>query len=145
MSTLRIVNNFLLWKWNHNSEKMFVSLLKLENELKKLQIRSLQKATQLAFQKVRLKTPVDTGNLRRSWNIQKIIIERNIHRQAIENDLNQAPYGPYVEYGHVTSHGTYVNGQYMTLQTKKEMESEFKKIVQKEMNQFLLQNDFFNL
>ena len=68
--------------------------------------------------KVTLKTPVDTGVLRRSWKYKTVsknegILSNNVH------------YAPHIEYGHRTRGGkSFVDGQYMLTKSVKEIESE---------------------
>ena len=81
--------------------------------------KSLNKISQKLVAKVKLKTPVDSGVLRRSWRSKKDgdlarIVYNNVH------------YGPYVEYGHRTRGGkSFVDGQYMLTKSVKEIEEEF--------------------
>ena len=80
--------------------------------------KSLNKISQKLVAKVKLKTPVDSGVLRRSWRVKKDgqfarIIYNNIH------------YAPYIEYGHRTRCGkSFVDGRYMLTKSVKEIESE---------------------
>ena len=68
--------------------------------------------------KVTLKTPVDTGVLRKSWRYKTIsenegILSNNVH------------YAPHIEYGHRTRGGkSFVNGRYMLTKSVEEIESE---------------------
>ena len=65
-----------------------------------------------------LKTPVDTGVLRKSWRYKTIsenegIVSNNIH------------YAPHVEYGHRTRGGkSFIDGRYMLTKSVEEIESE---------------------
>ena len=71
--------------------------------------------------KVTLKTPVDTGVLRKSWRYKTIsenegIVSNNVH------------YAPHVEYGHRTRGGkSFVDGRYMLTKSVKEIESDMEK------------------
>lgn len=71
--------------------------------------------------KVTLKTPVDTGVLRKSWRYKTIsenegILSNNVH------------YAPHIEYGHRTRGGkSFVDGVYMLEKSVKEIESELDK------------------
>ena len=71
--------------------------------------------------KVKLKTPVDSGTLRRSWKPKKVNeLERIVY--------NNVEYGPYVEYGHRTRGGkSFVDGVYMLEKSVKEIEQELDK------------------
>lgn len=69
--------------------------------------------------KVKARTPVDTGQLRRSWQNKRISdTEREI--------INNTKYGPMVEYGHRTRGGKgFVNGRYMLTKSVEEISKEF--------------------
>lgn len=71
--------------------------------------------------KVKLKTPVDSGLLRRSWQPKKVSkLERIVY--------NNTSYGVHVEYGHRTRGGkSLVDGVYMLEKSVKEIESELDK------------------
>ena len=67
--------------------------------------------------KVKLKTPVDSGLLRRSWQPKKI---SNLERLV----FNNCRYGQFVNYGHRTKGGkSFVDGVYMLEKSVKEIES----------------------
>lgn len=71
--------------------------------------------------KVKLKTPVDSGLLRRSWQPKKI---NNLERLV----FNNCRYGQFVNYGHRTRGGkSFVDGVYMLEKSVKEIESELDK------------------
>ena len=71
--------------------------------------------------KVKLKTPVDSGLLRRSWQPKKI---NNLER-ILSNNVH---YAPHIEYGHRTRGGkSFVDGVYMLEKSVKEIESELDK------------------
>lgn len=71
--------------------------------------------------KVKLKTPVDSGTLRRSWQPKKV---SNLERIV----FNNVKYGPFVEYGHRTRGGkSFIDGVYMLEKSVKEIESELDK------------------
>ena len=71
--------------------------------------------------KVKLKTPVDTGLLRRSWQPKKI---NNLERLV----FNNVKYASHVNYGHRTRGGkSFVDGVYMLEKSVKEIESELDK------------------
>ena len=71
--------------------------------------------------KVKLKTPVSTGVLRRSWQPKKV---SNLERIV----FNNVKYGHFIEYGHRTRGGkSFVDGVYMLEKSVKEIESELDK------------------
>lgn len=68
-----------------------------------------------------LKTPVDTGVLRRSWKYKTI----NENEGILSNSVH---YASHVEYGHRTRGGkSFVDGVYMLEKSVKEIESELDK------------------
>ena len=71
--------------------------------------------------KAKLKTPVDSGLLRRSWQPKKI---NNLERLV----FNSVKYAPHVNYGHRTRNGkSFVDGVYMLEKSVKEIETELDK------------------
>ena len=83
--------------------------------------KSLNKISQKLVAKVKLKAPVDSGVLRRSWIVKKDgdlarIVYNNVH------------YAPHIEYGHRTRGGkSFVDGRYMLTKSVKEIESDIEK------------------
>ena len=71
--------------------------------------------------RVVLKTPVDSGVLRKSWRSKK---DGDLARVV----FNNVKYAQYVEYGHRTRGGkSFVDGVYMLEKSVKEIESELDK------------------
>ena len=71
--------------------------------------------------KVKLKTPVDSGLLRRSWKPKRV---SNLERIV----FNNCKYASHVNYGHRTRNGkSFVDGVYMLEKSVKEIESELDK------------------
>ena len=94
--------------------------------------RDLQKLVEkyggLILRGVKQKTPVDSGQLRRSWQLEKGNLYVKIY--------NNTEYGIYVEYGHRTRGGKrYVEGVYMLKTTfekqVKKFESDLEKLFKK--------------
>ena len=85
----------------------------IESFLVEIASRGLRKAKQ--------RSPVDTGELRRNWNIGKV--KRSGDSLSIEL-YNNTEYAPYVEYGHRTRNGGFVPGVYMLEITLMELERE---------------------
>ena len=76
----------------------------------------------------KMKTPVDTGQLRRSWELEKGDLYVKL--------MNRTSYGIYLEYGHRTRGGkSYVEGVYMLKtsfeKTKKDFENDLEKLFKK--------------
>ena len=95
--------------------------------------KRLNNISQKLVAKVKLKTPVDSGVLRRSWRSKKDgdlarIVYNNVH------------YAPYIEYGHRTRGGkSFVDGRYMLTKSVKEIEdtmtSEFSMMIENLFNE----------
>ena len=74
------------------------------------------------------RTPVDTGQLRRSWELEKGDLYVKL--------MNRTSYGIYLEYGHRTRGGkSYVEGVYMLKtsfeKTEKDFENDLEKLFKK--------------
>lgn len=104
------IDNFL--KDINNIQKNFNE--DLENLIKKHGV--------LLFKNTKMKTPVDTGQLRRSWQLKYKKGDLYIRL------YNNTEYGIYVEYGHRTRGGkSYVEGAYMLKKTFEKTEEKFMK------------------
>ena len=97
------------------------SLDKSSSNYKKEAKKALNHVGMRLKAKVTLKTPVDSGVLRKSWRYKTIsenegILSNNVH------------YAPHVEYGHRTRGGkSFVEGQYMLTKSVEEIERELDK------------------
>ena len=94
--------------------------------------KTLNRISQKLVAKVKLKTPVDTGVLRRSWHSKK---DGELARIV----YNNVKYAPYVEYGHRTRGGrSFVDGRYMLTKSVQEIEgtltSEFSMMIENLFN-----------
>ena len=90
--------------------------------------KKLNNISQKLIRKVKLKTPVDSGVLRKSWHSKK---DGDLARIV----YNNVKYAPYVEYGHRTRGGkSFVDGRYMLTKSVKEIEdtltSEFSMMIE---------------
>ena len=90
--------------------------------------KRLNNISQKLVAKVKLKTPVDSGVLRRSWRVKS-------EGQLAKIVYNNVKYGPMVEYGHRTRSGkSFVDGRYMLTKSVKEIEdtmtSEFSMMIE---------------
>lgn len=99
-------------------------------------IRELAKELAARFlRKAKKRTPVDTGNLRRKWNIGEIRDTGNGYEVEI---INPTEYASYVEYGHRTrDHTGWVQGKFMMTKSEMELEQELPKIIEKKLRKFL--------
>ena len=91
------------------------------NNFEKEANKKLDIITSKLIAKVKLKTPVDSGLLRRSWQPKKI---NNLERLV----FNNVKYASHVNYGHRTRGGkSFVDGVYMLEKSVKEIETELDK------------------
>ena len=115
------LNNFI--RTLNNSSNNF------DEEAKK----SLNKVSQKLIAKVKLKTPVESGVLRRSWRVKKDgVLARIVY--------NNVRYAPYIEHGHRTRGGkSFVDGRYMLAKSVQEIEetltSEFSIMIENLFNE----------
>lgn len=84
------------------------------------------------FQATVKNTPVDTGFLRESWNIDDVKKTRSVYEIEISNDVE---YAAYVEYGHrIVSGGNtlgWKDGVFMLTIAEKNLEKVMDKIFQR--------------
>ena len=79
----------------------------------------------ILLRNTKMKSPVDTGQLRRSWELEKGDLYVKL--------MNRTSYAIYLEYGHRTRGGkSYVEGVYMLKKTfektKKDFENDLEKL-----------------
>lgn len=78
---------------------------------------------------VKQRTPVDTGQLRRSWQVEK--------GEAYIRIFNNTEYGIFVEYGHRTRGGkSYIEGVYMLKTSFEKTEKDFNRDLDKLFKQY---------
>ena len=95
-----------------------------QGDLQKL----VEKHVVILLRNTKLKSPVDTGQLRRSWQLEKGDLYVKI--------FSSCEYVKHVEYGHRTRGGkSYVEGVYMLKtsfeKTKKDFENDLEKLLKK--------------
>lgn len=97
-----------------------------------------QQAMQLALRLIALtkeKTPVDTGNLRRNWNMGTV---EKVGNEYIVTVSNNVDYASFVEYGHRNkNHTRWVRGRYMLTISENELKEAAPGIIQRRMEAFL--------
>ena len=109
-------------------DKFIKDLNKMDDNIKKELQKLIEKYGGLILRGVKQKTPVDTGMLRRSWQLEKGDLYVKI--------FNNVEYGIFIEYGHRTRGGkSYVEGVYMLKTTFekqiKNFESDLEKLLEK--------------
>ena len=82
----------------------------------------------ILLRNTKMKTPVDTGQLRRSWELEKGDLYVKLY--------NNVEYAQFIEFGHRTRGGkSYVEGVYMLKtsfeKTKKDFENDLEKLLKK--------------
>lgn len=88
----------------------------------------MRKLAAESTRKVKARTPVDTGNLRRGWSTSGMSYGGTGFSFELENNVN---YAPFVENGHRTRGGKgWVNGQFFLKKTVVEIQGEFPEIWQ---------------
>ena len=95
-----------------------------QGDLQKL----VEKHGGILLRNTKQRTPVDTGQLRRSWELEKGDLYVKL--------MNRTSYGIYLEYGHRTRGGkSYVEGVYMLKtsfeKTEKDFENDLEKLFEK--------------
>lgn len=99
----------------------------LEDMAKELAARLLRK--------VKNRTPVDTGTLRRGWTIGGITHEGGYYKVEV---INPVEYASYVEYGHRTAGGRgWTEGRFFLTISEQELERAAPKIIESRLKQKL--------
>ena len=102
-------------------DKFTKTLNKASNNFEKEASKKLDTIASKLVAKVKLKTPVDSGLLRRSWQPKRV---SNLERIV----FNNCKYASHVNYGHRTRNGkSFVDGVYMLEKSVKEIEQELDK------------------
>lgn len=97
------------------------TLNKASNNFEKEASKKLDVITSKLIAKTKLKTPVDSGLLRRSWQPKRV---SNLERIV----FNNCKYASHVNYGYRTRNGkSFIDGVYMLEKSVKEIETELDK------------------
>lgn len=90
-----------------------------------------------AERKIKKRTPVDSGHLRRNWQVGNVEKRGNAYIVEIFNNLE---YASYVEYGHRTrDHTAWVEGRFMATISMREIERQLPKFLEKKQVELLNQ------
>lgn len=94
-----------------------------------------------ALRKIKKRTPVDTGELRRNWQVGRVVRQGNIYVVEIYNNTD---YASFVEFGHRTGVDLtkWVEGRFMMTISMQEIERELPRYLEKRMAGLL--NDIMN-
>ena len=109
-------------------DKFIISLNEMDDNFNRDLENLIKKYGVYLFTNTKKRTPVDTGQLRRSWQLEK----GDLYVRVFSN----CEYNIYVEYGHRTRGGkSYVEGVYMLKtsfeKTKKDFENDLEKLLKK--------------
>lgn len=84
---------------------------------------------------VKQKTPVETGSLRREWNIEIVQKQGEMYYTIVFNPLE---YAPYIEYGHRTkNHHGWVQGYFMMTLSEQEIQTMSQAIITRKIERFV--------
>ena len=107
-------------------DKFIISLNEMDDNFNRDLENLIKKHGVFLFTNTKKRTPVDTGQLRRSWQLKYKKGDLYIRL------YNNTEYGLYVEYGHRTRGGkSYVEGAYMLKKTFEKTEKKFIKDLDK--------------
>ena len=118
-------------------------LRRLQQRLEQLQEKDLDAFCRITsneldsrlLRRVKLRTPVDSGELRRRWDIGEI--RKNGDRYEIEI-INPMEYSSYVEFGHRTrDHRGWVKGRFMLTISEQELKAQAPELIQRKLYKFL--------
>ncbi|MDN4069261.1 HK97 gp10 family phage protein [Paenibacillus vini] len=91
-----------------------------------------------AERKIKKRTPVDSGELRRNWQVGRVQKQGDAYTIEI---FNNTEYAPYVEHGHRAGQNStkWVEGRFMMTISMKEIERELPKFIEKKQVELLNQ------
>ena len=94
-----------------------------------------------AERKIKKRTPVDTGELRRNWKVGRVERRGDAYQVEIYNNTH---YAQFVEYGHRTGKDLtkWVEGRFMMTISMQEIERELPRYLEKRVTRLL--NDLMN-
>jgi hypothetical protein len=89
-----------------------------------------------AERKIKKRTPVDTGELRRNWQVGRVERRGDAYQVEIYNNTH---YAQFVEYGHRTGKDLtkWVEGRFMMTISMQEIERELPRYLEKRVTQLL--------
>lgn len=106
----------------------------LQSDLNSFLANFLKQQGRKVIGKTMLRTPVDTGALRASWQLGNIEEKTNSFEITIENNQE---YASYVEYGTVERQWKYKDGVYMLTKSINDVEQKINQDFDKEFTKFL--------
>lgn len=127
-------------KWGKFDFREFEQLAKnlkgLEKRWDQLMEECLLEMAYRALRKIKKRTPVDTGELRRNWQLGEVRREGD---KLVVEIINNTFYASFVEYGHRTGKDRrkWVEGRFMMTISMQEIERELPRYLERRINQWL--------
>ena len=110
-------------------------LAKLEKDARAFTEYSAKDLASRLLRAVKLRTPVDTGNLRRNWTVGEITKNGRTFRIEI---INPTEYAVYVEYGHRTAnHKGWIEGRFMLTKSELWLKGRQGQILNKKLDEWI--------
>lgn len=105
------------------------------DQLKKEISQSARKVGTQTLKGVKSRTPVDSGTLRRGWQIEGPFISSLVISLTVSNNIE---YAPFVESGHRTRGGVgWVPGSHMLMETLFEIDNQLPELLTPALQRFL--------
>ncbi|CAM3206776.1 HK97 gp10 family phage protein [Lactiplantibacillus plajomi] len=102
--------------------------------LKRELSQSVRQVGSKALRGVKNRTPVDTGTLRRGWELKGPTISSS---DIVLTMLNNIEYAQYVESGHRTRSGGWVSGSHMLMKTLFEVDNQMSSLLTPAFQKYL--------
>ena len=110
-------------------DKFIISLNEMDDNFNRDLQALVEKHGGKLLRNTKKKTPVDTGQLRRSWELEKGDLYVKL--------MNRTEYAQFIEYGHRTRGGkSYVEGVYMLKTSFEKTEKDFNRDLDKLFKQY---------
>lgn len=110
-------------------------LQRMEDDWDAFLIACIKELAARLYAKVVMRTPVDTGELRRGWRIGEVQQRGKLFQVEIINPVEHAL---YVEYGHRTrDHKGWVEGKYMLTISEKELKDELPAFMERKIAAYI--------
>lgn len=119
---------------NHNFRDVNKKII---SNLPKFHVYILEELAKRLIRKVKKKTPVDTGHLKKNWEAKKPVVNKNEAYVKVENNVE---YAEAVELGHRTKTGGFIEGRFMLKRSIDELEKQIPGIYYREMQKFIDKN-----
>lgn len=110
-------------------DKLIISLNDMDDNFNRDLQSLVEKHGGILLRNTKQRTPVDTGQLRRSWELEKGDLYVKL--------MNRTEYAQFIEWGHRTRGGkSYVEGVYMLKTSFEKTEKEFNRDLEKLFKQY---------